>query len=258
MARALSDKALLILLLLAASALVCAVLALLFAVPYYGFARIHPRLPLWAGLFFGGLAAAQLGVVALLVTAALRGRDVPFSATLRGFTAKGLLPLLVFVGRLVGISKRQVQHAFVAFNNELVLARCRSGQPPRRILLLMPHCLQRAECSVRITYHVSNCKRCGQCPIGGLLALSETYGVDLAVATGGTIARRIVVQTRPDLIVAVACERDLVSGIQDTLPLPVYGIFNQRPNGPCFNTLVPLDRVRSVLDQVLQREALHG
>ena len=82
--------------------------------------------------------------------------------------------------------------------------------------------------------------------------------MDLAVATGGTIARRIVVQTRPELIVAVACERDLVSGIQDTLPLPVYGLFNQRPNGTCFNTLVPLDRVRDVLEQVLNRKGSHG
>jgi len=258
MARALSDKALLIVLLLGASALICAVLALLFAVPYYGFARIHPKLPLFAGLLFGGLAAAQLATVALLATAAFLGRDVPFSAPLRNFTAKGLLPLLVFVGRLAGIPKKQVQHAFVAFNNELVMARCRSGKPPRRVLLLMPHCLQRADCAVRITYDISNCKRCGRCPIAGLLELSESYGVDLAVATEGTIARRIVVQTRPELIVAVACERDLVSGIQDTLPLPVYGLFNQRPNGPCFNTLVPLDRVRDVLEQVLNRKGSHG
>jgi len=50
--------------------------------------------------------------------------------------------------------------------------------------------------------------------------LAEKYGVDLAVATGGTIARRIVVETHPDLIIAVACERDLTSGIQDTTPLP--------------------------------------
>jgi hypothetical protein len=75
--------------------------------------------------------------------------------------------------------------------------------------------------------------------------------VHIAVATGGTIARRIVIEVRPDLIIAVACERDLTSGIQDTTPLPVYGIFNQRPFGPCLNTRVALDRVESVLREVL-------
>ena len=111
---------------------------------------------------------------------------------------------------------------------------------PRSVLLLMPHCLQDKDCLVKITHRVQNCKRCGKCSIKDLLGLAEKYGVHIAVATGGTIARRIVIETRPDLIIAVACERDLTSGIQDTTPLPVYGIFNQRPFGPCLNTQVAL------------------
>jgi len=57
-------------------------------------------------------------------------------------------------------------------------------------------------------------------------------------------------ETRPDLIIAVACERDLTSGIQDTAPLPVYGVFNQRPFGPCLNTQVAIDRVEAVLKEI--------
>ena len=67
------------------------------------------------------------------------------------------------------------------------------------------------------------------------------------VATGGTIARRIVVQTRPRMIIAVACERDLTSGIQDSYPLPVFGILNQRPCGPCLDTLVSLAAVEGAV-----------
>ena len=120
----------------------------------------------------------------------------------------------------------------------------------------MPHCLQDKDCSVKITHKVENCKRCGKCRIKDLLEVTEKYGVDLAVATGGTLARRIVKEKRPDLIIAVACERDLTSGIQDTIPLPVYGIFNERPFGPCLNTQVAMDRVEAVLSEIalLQRE----
>ena len=39
---------------------------------------------------------------------------------------------------------------------------------------------------------------------------------------------------------AIACEQDLTSGIQETSPLPVLGILNPWPNGPCYNT--DLDR----------------
>ena len=232
-------KKLIIFLIVLFAVLASGLLAVLYIVPYYGFSRISPHLPLVMGMLAG-----------LLVVVVSLGHDVPFSRKLRSVALKTLLPLLIIVGKLAGLSREQVQHAFVSVNNELVLAQCRNGRPPRSILLLMPHCLQDKDCDVKVTHRVENCKRCGKCRIKDLLGLSEKYGVSMAVATGGTIARRIVIEKRPDLIIAVACERDLTSGIQDTTPLPVYGIFNQRPFGPCLNTQVALDRVESVLKEV--------
>ena len=228
-----------------------AALILLYIVPYYGFSRISVHLPLIMAILTALVGAVLLGSLGLLTAVFALGRDIPFSRKLRSVAVKLLLPILVGLGRLAGFRREQVQHAFVAVNNELVLAQCRNGNPPRSVLLLMPHCLQDKDCLVKITYRAENCKRCGKCSIKDLLGLSEKYGVHLAVATGGTIARRIVIETRPDLIIAVACERDLTSGIQDTTPLPVYGIFNQRPFGPCLNSQVALDRVESVLREVL-------
>jgi hypothetical protein len=228
-----------------------AVLILLYVVPFYGFSRISVHLPLIMAILTALVGAVLLGSLGLLAAVFALGRDVSFSRKLRSVAIKLLLPILVGLGRLAGFRREQVQHAFVAVNNELVLAQCRNGSPPRSVLLLMPHCLQDKDCLVKITHRVENCKRCGKCSIKDLLGLAEKYGVHIAVATGGPIARRIVIETRPDLIIAVACERDLTSGIQDTTPLPVYGIFNQRPFGPCLNTQVALDRVESVLREVL-------
>jgi hypothetical protein len=158
--------------------------------------------------------------------------------------------LMGVVGKLCGVSKDQVRRSFIEINNQLVLA-----QHPRttadKLLLLMPHCLQFHECQFRITGSTVHCKRCGKCPITGLVGLSEKYHVGLAVATGGTLARRIVVERRPRLIIAVACERDLSSGIQDSYPLPVFGIINQRPNGPCYDTQVDLSKVEQALQTFL-------
>ncbi|HOV85681.1 MAG TPA: DUF116 domain-containing protein [Syntrophobacteraceae bacterium] len=230
--------------------LILALLGLSYFIPYYGFGRIHQSLPILMALLIGGVGLLVLVAFVLLIVVTLLGRDVPFSQKLRSLVIKLLLPVLIKVGRLVGLRKEEVQHAFVALNNELVMAQCRNGHPPQKILLLMPHCLQNHDCPVKITYRVENCKRCGKCPIKDLLELASRYGVDLAVATGGTFARRIVIETRPDLIIAVACERDLTSGIQDTTPLPVYGIFNERPFGPCFDTRVGLEHVESILREV--------
>ena len=52
---------------------------------------------------------------------------------------------------------------------------------------------------------------------------------------------------RPEAIVAVACERDLSSGLVDTYPIPIIGIPNDRPFGPCLNTQVDLDKVREAI-----------
>jgi hypothetical protein len=245
-----SEKRVIISLIVLFGIIAAAVLILLYTVPYYGFDRISVHLPLVMAVLTALIGAVLLGSLGLLVAVFALGHDVPFSLKLRSFAIKLLLPVLIGVGKLAGFRREQVQHAFVAVNNELVLARCRNGRPPHSILLLMPHCLQDKDCQVKITHRVQNCKRCGKCSIKDLLELSEKYGVKMAVATGGTIARRIVIETRPDLIIAVACERDLTSGIQDTTPLPVYGIFNQRPFGPCLNTRVALDRVECVLREV--------
>lgn len=225
-------------------------LALLWIVPYIGLVNIHPSLPLILGAAFAAILLMVLGSVAILALTVALGRDLPFSRNLRGVLIKLLLPLMTGVGRLFGISKDQVRRSFIEINNQLLLA-----QHPKalanELLLLMPHCLQFHECQFRITGNVIHCKRCGKCPIKGLAELSEKYGVGLAVATGGTVARRIVVERRPKLIIAVACERDLSSGIQDSYPLPVFGITNYRPNGPCFDTLVNLERVEEALKTFL-------
>lgn len=221
-------------------------LGTLWIVPYIGLVNIHPDAPLILGILFAALLLFVLGAVAILGFTVALGRDLPFSRSLRGLLIKLLLPLMTGVGRLFGISKDQVRRSFIEINNQLLLAQ-RPKATPEELLLLMPHCLQFHECQFRITGSVIHCKRCGKCPIKGLAELSDKYGVGLAVATGGTLARRIVVERRPKLIIAVACERDLSSGIQDSYPLPVFGITNYRPSGPCFDTLVNLEKVEEAL-----------
>jgi hypothetical protein len=233
-------------LLVATCLLLGPLLALLWYVPYVGFTRIHPSLPLILGLVFGILILLILGGVFLLILTIILGRDLCISRKLRGIILKIVFPLLIGVGRLFGVSKARVQQSFIEINNQLVLAQ-KIKTTPDRILLLMPHCLQFHDCPVRITGNVANCKRCGNCHIKGLVEISDKYQVGLAVATGGTIARRIIVDRRPKVIIAVACERDMVSGLQDSYPLPVFGVLNHRPHGPCFDTEVDLERIEQAV-----------
>jgi hypothetical protein len=232
-------------------ALVCSLLALLWIVPYIGLKNLHPYAPLGLGVLLGLVFLLVLWASLGLLLSIVVNRPLPLTGRMRGLTIKLLLPLMSLIGRALGFSKEDIHTSFIKVNNELVLRE--TGRfAPGKILLLMPHCLQNSRCDMRLTYDIDNCKRCGLCPITGLLALRDRYGVHLAIATGGTIARRIVKQKRPAIIIAVACYRDLSSGIQDTYPMPVYGVLNERPNGPCLDTTVPLDRLEAALTRFLK------
>ncbi|MFW5931789.1 MAG: DUF116 domain-containing protein [Desulfohalobiaceae bacterium] len=235
------------------SILIVLILILLWAIPIIGLQNIHPWAPWVLGFCIVGLILLVLWSSLALVLNIQFKRPLLFSRKIRGLSIKLFLPLMIAVGRLFGISKEKVRASFIRVNNQIVRNEG-SRYPPEEILLLMPHCLQNSTCRHRLTYNINNCKRCGECPIAGLLELSEAYQVKLAVATGGTIARRIVVQNRPRLILAVACERDLAAGIQDTYPLPVYGILNERPFGPCLDTQVKLEHIRWAIELFIQPE----
>jgi hypothetical protein len=138
-------------------------------------------------------------------------------------------------------------------NNCLVKAR-RRKYLFENLLLLMPHCLQDSDCPVRITHEVKNCRACGRCNVSQLLAIAEAYGARLRVASGGTSALRFISEYQPEAVIAVACERDLISGIRESFPLPVIGIINERPYGYCLNTRVDLDRVRGAIQLLTGKE----
>ncbi|MEJ2723891.1 MAG: DUF116 domain-containing protein [Deltaproteobacteria bacterium] len=238
--------------------LTCVVLVVgavaLWLVPYVGFSNIHKDLPLIMAVIFALVVMFLIGGGLTLVFTIIRGKNLFFNRRIRGVVIRFLFPLLVMVGRLIGVSKDQVRRAFVAVNNQLVVAEARRV-PPRKLLILLPHCLQNHECTVRITGNVENCKACGKCKIKNLVELSHRYHVSMAVATGGTLARKLVVEKRPEMIIGVACERDLTSGIQDTYPIPVFGILNKRPNGPCYDTDVDLELVEQGMEAFLKDEA---
>ena len=134
----------------------------------------------------------------------------------------------------------------------LIFMKSRIKVPANKLLVLVPHCLQLATCPHKITRDPNNCKRCGGCNIGDLMKLSEELGFVFFVATGGTLARQVVIKNRPQAVLAIACERDLMSGIQDVYPLPAVGVLNIRPNGPCYNTRVDMEEVKKTLSQIIE------
>ncbi|MDP2960395.1 MAG: DUF116 domain-containing protein [candidate division Zixibacteria bacterium] len=216
--------------------------------------NLHPYLSLGVKLFLGlGLAIISGGLF-LIILSVLTERDFLFPHGEKQITLKILFPINLILSRLFGWSKDQIRQSFVAVNNSLFNA-TRKRISPERILILLSHCLQNYDCPQKVTTDYRNCRRCGKCQISQIIELGDKYYTPLSIATGGTLARKVIVEKRPTVIVAVACERDLTSGIQDVYPIPVYGILNERPFGPCINTRVDLEKIEKAIEIILNGRA---
>jgi hypothetical protein len=135
------------------------------------------------------------------------------------------------LGRKLGLSRDKVGHSFIKLSNALTIGKL-TLKPQLKILILLPRCLTR-EARDRI---MSTCAE---------------YNVVVKIATGGEIARKYIREISPDAVIGVACERDLVSGIQDTAQhIPVIGIPNIRPDGPCQSTHIEFEELETTLRRI--------
>ena len=205
------------------------------------------------GVALVGLALILLiGTMGIILTMRLN-RPIKLLIIPTKIVISYIVPVVIQIASWFGMDKERVQNSFIQISNQLINPE-EISVAAEDLLILMPHCIQLADCSYRVTSDIDNCQRCGGCQVDDIIALKEKYGVHLAFATGGTLARKIIKETRPKAIVAVACERDLSSGIQDVYPLPVIGVVNLRPNGPCYNTKVELDKLEAAVKRLLEEQ----
>ncbi len=220
-----------------------------------GLANISTYLPMILGAFLATIILAIACGVTGIILAILGFRTLGIFQGLAWSAINLLFPMAISIGKLFDVDKERIERSFIEVSNHLIKQKRITVQPDK-LLIMTPHCLQQETCPYKITRDVSNCHRCGNCQIGDLAKLSEKYGTHLAVVTGGTLARKVIKSIRPQAVLAIACERDLTSGIQDVFPLPVIGVLNERPFGPCCNTRVNLAKVEEAMQSFLPKDNL--
>ena len=154
---------------------------------------------------------------------------------------------ITLIASTIGISKNDIRKVFVKLNNSYIYSNTYNFDP-KDILILIPHCVQKHSCKLKVTNKIENCAKCGLCNVIDLVKLKEKTGINIVIATGGTLARKIIIENKPKAAIAVACERDLTSGIQDMSHIPVLGVFNKRPNGPCIDTFIDIHEVEKAIN----------
>jgi hypothetical protein len=223
----------------------------LWMVSFPGLANISTYLPIVLGALLAlVLVALGMGVGGIILT--ILGFSTLSLFQGPAWSAINLLfPLAIRIGKVFDVEKERVERSFIEVSNHLIHSK-RIKVAPNKLLILTPHCIQQETCQYKVTHDIVNCRKCGACQVGDLLTISEKYGVHVAISTGGTLARKVVKTLRPHAILAIACERDLTSGIQDVFPIPVIGVLNERPNGPCCNTRIDVQRVEEAVKDFIE------
>src|SRR5205809_312769 len=115
-----------------------------------------------------------------------------------------------------------VEHAAIDVYNTLAERRNRRVGKGE-LLVLIPRCLSKQA-------------------LDGVLEIAGRYEVPVFVATRGQLARRVIRERRPRAVVAVACERDMMTGLRAVAgKLPVLGLTMRLPNGPCRDAMLDLE-----------------
>jgi len=205
---------------------------------------VEPRLvelPLWAGKTVVAAIWAALGTVdlafLLIGLTVLTGKNfVPFYRG-RHIALSKLIPWAVKVAGFFGLSRDRMSNSILQVGN--VLTRVNQEQIQRdELLILLPRCLD-SETRSRIK------------------TMTAKYDVEFHICAGGQMARQLLAEKTPKGVVAVACERDLMAGVQDVkAAIPVVAIANKRPEGPCRNTHIDMDEMENAIRMFLGLDEL--
>ncbi|MCK5708122.1 MAG: DUF116 domain-containing protein [Candidatus Aureabacteria bacterium] len=152
---------------------------------------------------------------------------VPFIAKTHALFIKIYFTIGKEIRKILHIDRDLFCNSFVKVSNYLLGEM--KNRNLRKTVVLLPRCLKK---EVREE----------------LMLSSKEKDVPAFVVGGGEQARRIIEKEKPDSVIAVACERDLVAGINDISgKIAVIGIPNKRPEGPCTNTSVDMEQFKKAL-----------
>mgnify|MGYP000508525689 FL=1 len=144
-----------------------------------------------------------------------------------------MLNMAVKIGGLLGIPRDRMVNSFLKVHN-LVLRLKDIHLDPQELLVLLPRCLRKDYFEI-------------------LRNLKDRYHFQMMTVGGGQQARQKIKMLMPRAIIAVACERDLMSGFVEVNPhIPVIGFPNNRPEGPCKNTEIDIGLIESAVRQLLR------
>ncbi len=170
----------------------------------------------------------------LLILTVITNKNFLFFRKKAGLHLELFYPAVYKIASFFGISRDRVSNSMIKVNNALIYI-TKDKFKSENLLILLPRCFEK---SVREE----------------VLRITQKYNCQIFIATGGSSARQIVGKVNPDAIIGIACERDLISGMSDSIKtIPIIAIPNRRPNGPCKDTNMDIEELEKAIRFLLKK-----
>ncbi len=124
---------------------------------------------------------------------------------------------------------------------------------PRRVLLIMPRCVQKSGCRANVRSGLQECLTCMGCPLGDVAVLCRHHQVNALVALRSHVAFALAREFKPDVIIATACHDRIIKALRSVPEYPALLTPLQSMEKPCVNAGVDLAWLERQLAAVVPR-----
>lgn len=181
-------------------------------------------------LIVTGIATYNFIIYLLLILTLLTKRPFAIFLKEKQFVKLFLTKITLTIGIRLGINQDRIIHSMLRINNSLTRIVHHVPKAKEEVVILAPRCLTK---EIR----------------GTIEKYTKDDNYQYHIVAGGTQARKVLEEVKPKGIIAIACERDLNAGIKDVPNhIPVIAISNQRPNGPCKDTVIDIEEFKEAID----------
>jgi len=151
------------------------------------------------------------------------------------------------VATKMGVEETELLRLYVETKNRSLIKNFESTPYNERILLL-PQCLRSKDCPAELGKYGYECQECGRCSIKTIKQISKKLGYKgTFILPGGSIAKKLLLELKPQACIGVACFKELVLGSFLCEKLGVIGQGVALLRDGCINTIVDLKTLNEAL-----------
>ena len=147
----------------------------------------------------------------------------------------------------VGVEEKDLFQLYVESKNRSLVKNF-SSTPYNERILLLPQCLRSKDCPAELGKYGYECQECGRCSIAKIKHVTKNLGYKgTFILPGGSIAKNLLLELKPQACIGVACFKELVLGSFLCEKLGIIGQGVALLRDGCINTIVDLKSLNDAL-----------